>query len=87
MSLPMRVEEVTEVTDELVEALGRLMVQLSRSASPLTRGELQQMVNAEAVRLLVARNDGSVIGTLTLALFRIPTGMRAWIEDVVVDDS
>jgi ribosomal protein S18 acetylase RimI-like enzyme len=28
-----------------------------------------------------------VIGTLTLALFRIPTGVRAWIEDVVVDEA
>lgn len=31
--------------------------------------------------------EGSIVGTLTLAIFRIPTGMRAWIEDVVVDAS
>jgi ribosomal protein S18 acetylase RimI-like enzyme len=83
----MKVEEVTEVTDEIVEALGRLMVQLSRSAVAPTREELQQMVDAEAIRLLVARNDESIMGTLTLALFRIPTGVRAWIEDVVVDEA
>jgi ribosomal protein S18 acetylase RimI-like enzyme len=87
MSLPMKVEEVTEVTDELVEALERLMGQLSRSASAPTREELQQMVDADGIRLLVARKDESVMGTLTLALFRIPTGMRAWIEDVVVDEA
>ena len=87
MNLPMRVEEVTEVTDELVEALGRLMAQLSGSASPPTREELQQMVDSEAIRLLVAGNDESVMGTLTLALFRIPSGVRAWIEDVVVDEA
>ena len=83
----MKVEEATEVTDELVEALGRLIPQLSRSAPPPTREELQQIVDADAVRLLVARNDEAILGSLTLALFRIPTGIRAWIEDVVVDET
>ena len=83
----MKVEEVTEVTDELVEALARLMVQLSRSAALPTPQELQQMVDSDVIRLLVARNDQAIIGTLTLALFRIPTGVRAWIEDVVVDEA
>ena len=83
----MKVEEVTEVTDELVEALARLMVQLSRSAALPTPQELQQMVDSDVIRLLVARNDQAIMGTLTLALFRIPTGVRAWIEDVVVDEA
>ena len=83
----MKVEEVTEVTDELVEALARLMVQLSRSATLPTLQELQQMVDSDVIRLLVARNDQAIMGTLTLALFRIPTGVRAWIEDVVVDEA
>ena len=81
----MKVEEVTEITDELVEALARLMVQLSRSAALPTPQELQQMVDSDVIRLLVARNEQAIMGTLTLALFRIPTGVRAWIEDVVVD--
>ncbi|MEE2839626.1 MAG: GNAT family N-acetyltransferase [Acidobacteriota bacterium] len=83
----MKVEEVTEVTDELVEALARLMVQLSRSAALPTPQELQQMVDSDVIRLLVARNEQAIMGTLTLALFRIPTGVRAWIEDVVVDEA
>jgi ribosomal protein S18 acetylase RimI-like enzyme len=83
----MKVEEVTEVTDELVEAFARLMVQLSRSATLPTLQELQQMVDSDVIRLLVARNDQAIMGTLTLALFRIPTGVRAWIEDVVVDEA
>ncbi|MEE8348403.1 MAG: GNAT family N-acetyltransferase, partial [Acidobacteriota bacterium] len=83
----MQVKEVTEVTDDLVEALGRLMFQLSQSAVPPTRETIQQMVDAEAIRLLVAIDDGSILGTLTLALFPIPTGVRAWIEDVVVDQA
>jgi ribosomal protein S18 acetylase RimI-like enzyme len=83
-----RVEEATEVTAELVEALARLLPQLSRSAPAPTREDVAEMVAAPATRVFVARDQsGSIVGTLTLALFRIPSGPRAWIEDVVVDQS
>jgi ribosomal protein S18 acetylase RimI-like enzyme len=81
------VELVSAVTDEVVEAFGRLLPQLSRSAPPLDHAALAQIVSAPAVSLLVARTDGLITGTLTLAMFPIPTGLRAWIEDVVVDDA
>jgi ribosomal protein S18 acetylase RimI-like enzyme len=82
-----QVELLSEVTDEVVEAFGRLLPQLSRSAPPLDRAALAQIVSAPAVSVLIARCDGTITGTLTLAMFAIPTGLRAWIEDVVVDDS
>ena len=82
------VSEVTEVDDELVEAFQRLIPQLSRSNPPPTAQELGSIVTARSTALLIARDDdGRIIGSLTLVLFRIPTGMRAWIEDVVVDDA
>ena len=81
-----RIEVVDEVTDELVEALAHLIPQLSSSASPPGRDELQLLVRSDATTLLVARDaEGRIVGSLTLALFRTPTGLRAWIEDVVVD--
>ena len=84
----MRFEEAAEATDELVDAFAALIPQLSRSSAPPTRAELQEMIDAPGTHLLVARtDDGAVVGTLTLVLFRIPTGIRAWIEDVVTDDA
>lgn len=81
-----RVEEAGEVTAELVEAMGRLVPQLSKSAAVPGEAELAEIVGSPATVLLVARDDAAgIVGTLTLALFRIPTGVRAWIEDVVVD--
>jgi ribosomal protein S18 acetylase RimI-like enzyme len=77
---------VESVSDELVEAIASLLPQLS-SASPPSADELQTIVDSPATSLLVARDGGSIIGTLTLALIRIPTGVRAWIQDVVVDES
>ncbi len=86
--MSIRVEPATEVTAELHDALTRLMPQLSRSAPPPTTAELDEIVRSEATLLLVARDaDRVILGSLTLVLFRIPTGVRAWIEDVVVDES
>ncbi len=82
----MNVEEVTEVSAQLVEAFARLTPQLSRSAPPPGEQELERIVQSDATRLLVAKLDGAIVGSLTLAVFPIPTGVRAWIEDVVVDE-
>ena len=78
--------EATEVTDDLVAAFVRLVPQLSSSSPPTTRAELAAIVGSDATVLLMARDrQGRIVGSLTLAVFRIPTGVRAWIEDVVVD--
>jgi ribosomal protein S18 acetylase RimI-like enzyme len=83
-----QIAEATEVTEELVEAFVRLIPQLSSSSPPTPRGELEEIVGSPATVLFVARDGGGrIVGSLTLAVFRIPTGFRAWIEDVVVDDS
>ena len=63
------------------------MPQLSRSSPPPSREELAQIISSPATTLFVARDREAVVGTLTLVLFRIPTGPRAWIEDVVVDEA
>src|SRR4051812_31824552 len=85
---PVEVSEATEVTPELIEAFAVLIPQLSKSNAPPTEAELQDIVTSAASVLLIARDparDGRIVGSLTLVLFRIPTGVRAWIEDVVVD--
>jgi len=81
------VEVVHEVTDELVAAFARLVPQLSATTGPPGRKALEEIVGSSAITLLVARAEGTIVGTLTLAMFPIPTGFRAWIEDVVVDQA
>jgi ribosomal protein S18 acetylase RimI-like enzyme len=82
-----RVEELHEVTDEVLAAFGHLLPQLSRSAPPLDRAALDRIVGSAATRLLIARAGDKIAGTLSLVLFPIPTGVRAWIEDVIVDEA
>jgi ribosomal protein S18 acetylase RimI-like enzyme len=82
-----QIEIAHEATDELVAAMASLIPQLSKSNPPPTKSELAQLISSEASTIFVARVEGRIVGSLTLAMFRIPTGIRAWIEDVVVDDS
>lgn len=79
------IERAEQVTDEIVEAFGFLIPQLSSSNPPPTREQLEAIVGSPACALFLARVDGRIVGSLTLATFPIPTGVRAWIEDVVVD--
>jgi ribosomal protein S18 acetylase RimI-like enzyme len=81
------VEIVNEANDEIVDALDRLIPQLSSTASAMNLSQLRDLVESPLTTLFVARSEGAVVGTLTLAVFRIPTGLRGWIEDVVVDES
>jgi len=80
------VEIVAATTDDVITACHRLIPQLSTSSKPITREELKEIIDCEGTVLFAARSDGEIVGLLTLAVFRIPTALRAWIEDVVVDE-
>lgn len=77
---------MTAVDDELVAAFDRLVPQLSQSAPPPGRAGLEAIVGNPHSVLFTARLDGTIVGALTLATYYLPTGLKAWIEDVVVDD-
>jgi len=79
------VEVVGTVDGELLEAFDRLIPQLSSSSPPPSEDHLRSMIASDDIVLFVARVDGRILGTLTLAFYRVPTGTKAWIEDVVVD--
>ena len=84
--MDVEIEVVQKVTDEIVQAFGRLLPQLSTTARPLDVSALTKIATAEASNVLIARVGGEIVGTLTVVIFPIPTGVRAWIEDVVVDE-
>jgi ribosomal protein S18 acetylase RimI-like enzyme len=82
---PIRIEQASHVDEALVEAVPRLVAELSGSTPPPGRWELDQIITNATTDLLLARDGDRIVGMATLAVFRIPTGVRAWIEDVVVD--
>ena len=90
----MTVELITAATPELHEAMGRLLPQLSRSAAPMSEADVERFLSQSSVHLFVfraetadAEGNNPILGMLSLATFEIPTGVRAWVEDVVVDEA
>lgn len=90
----MTVELITAATPELHKAMARLLPQLSRSASPMSEVDVERFLSQDSVHLFVfrpdeadAQGDRPILGMLSLATFEIPTGVRAWVEDVVVDEA
>ena len=79
------VQIATRVDNDLVEAFQRLIPQLSKSNPAPTKEQLESIVASDSSQILLAKADGVIVGSLTLVIFHIPTGVRAWIEDVVVD--
>jgi ribosomal protein S18 acetylase RimI-like enzyme len=83
-----KVEIATSLTPAIVDAVRRLVPQLSRSSPPPDTTELGEVVASPATDLFIALDDdGTIVGMSTLVTFRIPTARRAWIEDVVVDET
>ena len=80
------IHEIEKVEDELVSAMTRLIPQLSDSNPQPDRSTLEEIVASDSSILIAAFIDGAIAGSLTLIIFSIPTGKRAWIEDVVVDE-
>jgi ribosomal protein S18 acetylase RimI-like enzyme len=81
------IEPVEVVDDQLLAAMAMLVPQLSASSPAPTREQLAEIVGSPNSVLYVARVDGRIVGSLTLAFYRIPTGLKAWIEDVMVDST
>jgi ribosomal protein S18 acetylase RimI-like enzyme len=82
-----RVDIAEASSDELVEGLNHLLPQLSTTAPSLTSAQVDELIQSDASIVFIARDGENIVGSLTLVVFPIPTGVRAWIEDVVVDES
>ncbi|MBJ7002343.1 GNAT family N-acetyltransferase [Streptomyces griseofuscus] len=83
--MDIRVEAVREPSQELVDAFGRLLPQLSSAAVPLDRAAIDRLVSCDTNTVLLARTPEAIVGTLVLVLLPLPSGLRGRIEDVVVD--
>jgi len=81
----MEIFEITEFSTEVADAVRHLLPQFSSNASPPSDELIKQVIDSDASRLLVASEAGLVLGMLTIVIFPISSGTRAWIEDVVVD--
>jgi ribosomal protein S18 acetylase RimI-like enzyme len=83
----MKIEELTDFSITALDAINVLLPQLSPSVVVLEESDLRNIVDSESTKLFLAIDQNGVFGMLSLVLFRIPTGRKAWVEDVVVDEN
>jgi ribosomal protein S18 acetylase RimI-like enzyme len=83
----MRIEQALEATEEVLAAIHRLLPQLTEARTPPTLEQLEVTVKDQTMLLARADDDGAIIGTLTLVMYRVSSGLKGRIEDVIVDDS
>jgi ribosomal protein S18 acetylase RimI-like enzyme len=79
--------ELSSADGKTLRAVNELIPQLSQSASVMNEIQLRQLVESEATKLFIAQDKEVVLGMLSLAIFSIPTGTKAWVEDVVVSQT
>ena len=82
----MIVERATDASGELVAAFARLVPQLTTRTSPRGGAVIERVLADPRAVQLVARDGGAIVGVLTLLVFELPTGLKARIEDVIVDE-
>jgi len=81
-----RIDWVSETTEDMAQAIEGLIRQLSPDATPPTLEQIDDIVDSKCSSLFIARDaDDRIVGMIILVTYRISTGMRVWIEDLVVD--
>ena len=83
----MVIKGITEYDPKILNVLLKLLPELSSNAATPAEEYARRIVESDAARLLVAKETGYVVGILTIVIFLIPSGVRTWIEDVVVDET
>ncbi|HUZ86933.1 MAG TPA: GNAT family N-acetyltransferase [Candidatus Baltobacterales bacterium] len=81
----MRVEKAIEATPELHAALTRLLPQLNPALPVPDMERLRRLVADPAVTLLIARDEGQIVGTTTVIVYTTPFWIKARLDEVVVD--
>lgn len=87
MSGEVMIFEVKEANKQYVDAVNRLLVQLSSSPRCFTQESLTAIVDSLSSHLFLAESEGVVAGMLTVGEYIAPTGRKLWVEDVVVDEA
>ena len=84
----MEIKKITRFSERAFEAVSRLLAQLSSDAELLTRQYFKSILASESIHFFIAELDKKqIVGMLTIASYKTPSGIKVWIEDVVVDES
>ena len=82
-----KVNQLTTASQDVLNAINSLLPVLSEEIQLLTYDKLVEIINSDNTTIFVAEENGEIVGMMTFVTYRIPSGLKAWIEDVVVDNS
>lgn len=83
----MKIVELKEFSNEYLDAIRKLMYQLTPEPLPFTESDCRELIASPGSHLFLLKDENCVAGMLTVSIYRTPTGRKAWIEDVVVDET
>ena len=79
--------EINTYSAEYHEAMQRFLDQLTTHPMTVTETMFRQLIDSENSHLFFLMKEGQIAGMLTVGIYYSPTGGKAWIEDVVVDEA
>lgn len=84
----MKIRKISRINNKLFKAVLRLLPQLSPESELPSRERVETILKAEGTQFFIAELDNKEIaGILTLITYDLLSGIKVWIEDVVVDES
>ena len=82
-----RIVEIDSYSAEYHEAMQRFLDQLTTNPIKLTETMFRQLIESANSHLFFLMKGEEIAGMLTVGIYFSPTGGKAWIEDVVVDQA
>ncbi len=83
----LKIEVAKQASPALLRAVTSLLPQLTSSGRSMTAAELNTMITTPAATLLIAKDEEKIVGMISLAVVQMPTGLRSYLEDLVIDAS
>ncbi|MDL2238752.1 GNAT family N-acetyltransferase [Bacteroidales bacterium OttesenSCG-928-K03] len=82
----MRIKQLTTLSGEILNKINNLLPILSDNVRTLKHEELEEMINDKNTVIFIAEEDEDIVGMLVFIIYKLPSGVKAWIEDVIVKE-
>jgi ribosomal protein S18 acetylase RimI-like enzyme len=83
----LKIEVVKQFDPSLLQAVASLLPQLTSSGRTMTAAELRAMIASPLTTLFIAKDEDKIVGMISLAVVQMPTGLRSYLEDLVIDSA
>ena len=83
----MNIIEVNEFKKEYFDAIQKFLGLLTSEPKSFTEANFKALLVSGSSHLFFLLDDNNIAGMATVGIYKSPTGTKAWIEDVVMDEA